>query len=329
MGIAGLSFYQVSKPQRSVVVYTSVDQVYSEPILRDYEKKTGIKVLAVYDVEATKTVGLVNRLIAEKGRPQADVFWNNEFLQTLQLKKEGVLDRYRSPAASDLPAQYIDPENYWTCFGGRARVLLVNTNLVPESDYPKSILDLLSSKIPAGQIGIAYPLFGTSLTHAAALYGALGRDQAKDFYLQLKSRGVRIVDGNSVVRDLVASGQLKVGLTDTDDALGAIRKKAPVAMIYPDQHDKQLGTLIIPNSVAFIANAPHPLEGQALIDYLVSKEVEEQLILSDSIQIPVRPIRVQPTYLPDGLIRNMNVSFTDIFNQLKPATDDLRKIFIQ
>jgi iron(III) transport system substrate-binding protein len=64
---------------KTVIVYTSVDQVYSEPVFRAFEKERGVKVLPVYDVEATKTTGLVNRLIAEKARPQADVFWSVEF----------------------------------------------------------------------------------------------------------------------------------------------------------------------------------------------------------------------------------------------------------
>jgi len=38
-----------------VVVYVSEDQVFSEPILRDLEKETGIKVKAVYDTEETKS----------------------------------------------------------------------------------------------------------------------------------------------------------------------------------------------------------------------------------------------------------------------------------
>src|SRR4030042_940438 len=63
----------LSKQERKVVVYVSHDQDYSEPILKDFEQATGIKVEALYDTEATKTVGLVNRLIAEKNNPQADV----------------------------------------------------------------------------------------------------------------------------------------------------------------------------------------------------------------------------------------------------------------
>jgi iron(III) transport system substrate-binding protein len=70
--------------QKEVVIYTSVDQIFSEPILSDFEKNTGIKIKAVYDVEASKTVGLVNRLLAEKGHPRCDVFWNSEVGRSTQ-----------------------------------------------------------------------------------------------------------------------------------------------------------------------------------------------------------------------------------------------------
>ncbi len=52
--------------QQAVVVYVSEDQVFSEPILRDFEKETGIQVKAVYDTEEAKSTGAMNRLIAEK-----------------------------------------------------------------------------------------------------------------------------------------------------------------------------------------------------------------------------------------------------------------------
>jgi iron(III) transport system substrate-binding protein len=53
----------------TVVVYVSHDEVFSEPILKDFEKETGIKVRAVYDTEETKSTGVMNRLIAEKNNP--------------------------------------------------------------------------------------------------------------------------------------------------------------------------------------------------------------------------------------------------------------------
>lgn len=85
--------------QQQVVIYTSLDKVFSQPILEAFEKQTGIKVLDVYDSEATKTTGLVNRLIAEKDAPKADVFWNSETGRTIVLKNKGVLAKYISPSA--------------------------------------------------------------------------------------------------------------------------------------------------------------------------------------------------------------------------------------
>src|SRR5215204_284318 len=84
---------------REVTIYVSTDRVFSEPILRAYEQKTGAKVNAVYDTEETKSTGLANRLLAEKNNPQADVFWSNEPVRTLVLKQRGVLAPYKSPNA--------------------------------------------------------------------------------------------------------------------------------------------------------------------------------------------------------------------------------------
>jgi len=329
-GLAALVSGCGLKPeQKSVVVYTSVDQVYSEPILKSFEEQSGIRVLPIYDVEAAKTTGLVNRLIAEKDNPQADVFWNGEFVQTLLLKEQGALAPYLSPAARDLPAQYLDPDGYWSGLGGRARVIIVNTDLVAPEAYPTSIYDLLDPGLPGQQAGIANPLFGTTATQAAALYAALGPDEARDFYARLQAKNVRVVDGNSAVRDLVANGQLAMGLTDTDDACGAIQRGAPVVVVVPDQAGDQLGTLVIPNTVALVAGGPHPHEAQALIDYLLSNEVEKQLLESGWFQLSLRTVEASLPCDFGSEIRNMQVSYPDIYGQLQQAQEDLSEIFLR
>ena len=84
----------------TVVAYVSHDQVFSEPILKDFERDTGIKVLAVYDTEETKSAGVMNRLIAEKGNAQADVYWANEPIRAEVLRQQGVSAPYRSSSAA-------------------------------------------------------------------------------------------------------------------------------------------------------------------------------------------------------------------------------------
>src|ERR687898_2464422 len=132
--------------QRTVTVYVSTDRVFSEPVLREYEKRSGVRVNTVYDTEETKSTGLANRLIAEQARPQADVFWSNEPVRTLVLKSRGVLAPYRSSSAEGIPSVLRDPEGYWTGFSARMRVIAYNTHAVRAQDAPQSVLDLADPK---------------------------------------------------------------------------------------------------------------------------------------------------------------------------------------
>lgn len=320
---------QKTSPKKTVVVYTSVDQVYSEPVFRDFENQTGITVLPVYDVEATKTTGLVNRLIAERNRPQADVFWSGEFGQTLLLKNESILAAYSSPSAADLPRQFRDPDDYWTGFGGRARVFIVNTDKLTPDQYPYSVNDMLDSRYPGNTVGIAYPMFGTAATHAAALYSYLGTKKARDFFTTMSQRQVRVVDGNSVVRDLVADGQLAFGLTDTDDACGAVERGKPVVIIVPDQQPGEMGTLVIPNTVAMIAGSPHPSEAKTFIDYVLDRKTEDSLVSSGWIQIPSRDVPTKTACMNITGIKVMDISYQNVYTGIPATQKDLIEIFIR
>jgi len=313
---------------QTVVVYTSLDQPFSEPIMEDFKQLTGINVNAVYDVEAAKTTGLVNRLIAERNRPRADVFWSSEYAQTLILKSQGILAPYQSPSASDIPQQYRDMGYYWTGFAARARVIIVNTKLVPAVFYPKTIFDLLDAYWGPGEVGIANPLSGTTATHAAALFVSPGPDKAKAFFEGLLARNVRVVAGNSVVRDMVVSGELKVGLTDTDDAYIAIAKGDPVELIFPDQTG--LGTLLIPNTISLINGAPNLQAAKRFIDFVLSREVEAKLARYASGQMPVREdVNVPAGFRQINSILWMKVRMTDVAGQMPASSAWLKEVFLR
>ena len=126
----------------TVTVFSALDSEFSEPLLDDFEQQTGIVVRKKFDVESTKTVGLVTRIIREEKRPSCDVFWNNEILHTLRLQKKGLLEAYISPSADGLPSNYRSADDLWYGLAARARVLIVNTDLVAPELRPDSILDL-------------------------------------------------------------------------------------------------------------------------------------------------------------------------------------------
>ena len=274
--------------QPEIVVYAALDREFSEPVLDDFAKATGIRVLPKYDDESTKTVGLTSVLIQEASRPRCDLFWNNEILNTLRLEEKGLLAAYHPPAAEAYPEMYRSPEGTWHGFAGRARVLIVNTNLVPEAERPKSIYDLADPKWK-GKTGIARPIAGTTATHAAVLFAALGEAKAKEFFRNLRANEVQVLGGNKQVAQACAAGQIAFGLTDTDDAIIELERAGPVAIVYPDREPKQIGTLFIPNTLAILKKCPHPDAAQKLVDFLLSPAVEAKLAAGASAQIPLNP----------------------------------------
>lgn len=269
-----------------VVVYSSVDEIFATPVAERFEAKTGIAVRLVPDTEETKSTGLLNRLIAEKNRPQADVFWSGDPLRAEILKEKGVSTRYRSPNAKGLPERFSDPDGYWTGFSARARVIVYNRDRVSDASVPTSVNDLLATDFE-DQACIANPLFGTTSMHAAALFATLGDERARAFFERFVENGGRILSSNGEVRRRVSTGECAVGITDTDDANVARIEGSPIGIVYPDADG--MGTLIIPNAAVLIAGAPHPATGKRFIDYLLEPGTEELLARSQAAQMPLRP----------------------------------------
>ncbi|HTL31267.1 MAG TPA: extracellular solute-binding protein [Tepidisphaeraceae bacterium] len=273
-----------AKPSpRTVVAFTALDRIYSEPILQAFERKTGIHVEPVYDAESAKTTGLINRLLARRDSPECDVLWNNEIVQTESLAEQNVLAAYDSPSARRIPEQYRDPDRRWTGFAARVRILIYNTNKFRDATPPTGSSDFTDPRF-RGQAAIAQPYYGTTFTHVSMLAHRWGDARLKQWLDDACDNGCAIAPGNGAVRDLVASGERSFGLTDTDDAHSAMLDHKPIKAIIPDSKD---GAVLIPNTVALIRNAPHESEAKALIDYLLSPEVERELARMPGAQFPL------------------------------------------
>lgn len=274
---------------RDVTLYVALDQEHSESLVKRFEEDSGLKVDARFDTEASKTVGLVSAILEEQNRPRCDVFWNNEIAHTVRLAQKGLLEGYLSDAATDLPAEYRDRDGLYTGFAARARVLIVNTELLADpASRPSSMWDLIDPRWK-GRCAVARPLTGTTLTHFTALRQVLGAEEFERFVTGLFDNEVQVLASNGATMRSVRSGELAFAFTDTDDFHVALSKGYPVACVFPDQGEGQVGTMLIPNSVAMIKGGPHPDGARRLIDFILSEEVEALLAAARSAQIPLRP----------------------------------------
>ena len=300
----------------------SHDQVFSEPILADFERETGIKVRAIYDTEETKSTGAMNRLIAEKNNPQADVYWANEPIRAEVLRQQGIAAPYNSPNAEGIPGSFRDPNGYWTGFAARARVLIVNKNTIAK---PDSVLAYTDPQW-RGKTVIANPLFGTTTTEIAALFVLWGEERGQALMNALKANGTKLSPSNGDSADLVAAGEFAFSLVDSDDVVSRMRQHQPVELVYPDQGAGGLGCFLVPNAAVLIAQAPHADLGKKLIDYLLSKETEAKLARSDAAQIPLHSgVEGPPELKGIDSIMTMQVNYAEVAATLQAIQPFLKR----
>lgn len=281
-----------------VVVYAAQDQVFAEPILQEFTRQTGIRVRTVFDSEAVKTVGLANRLLAETNRPQADVFWGNEELRTRQLAALGV---FRAT-------------NGWAAFGFRSRRLVVNHRLAPPGIVTNVVyLRELTNQVWRGKVALAYPLFGTTAAHFHALRQHWGTEAWERWCRALQANRPLLVDGNSVVVQLVGRGEATIGLTDSDDIAAGQQRGYPILALPITEE-----TLLIPNTVAVVRGGPHPAEAQALLGYLQSRPVLDALLNAAALE------GAQP-----GLRPHLKVRWEELLRDLEDTNQRLKQIFLR
>jgi len=281
-----------------VIVYCAQDQVFAEPILRDFERLTGIKVRAVFDSEAVKTVALANRLLAERPHPQCDVFWGNEEMRTRQLAAQNV---FREQVG-------------WVAFGYRSRRIVVNTNRVALSNAPRSLLEL-TNQTWRGKVALAYPLFGTTATHFHALRQFWGEQRWLAWCRALAANQPLVVDGNSAVVARVGSGEAWVGLSDSDDVAAGQREGLPVT-----EMPMTAETLLIPNTAGVVRGAPHPQAAQRLLEFLQRPDIVEGLVrVAASEGASTSEVRV-PT---------LQVNWDALLRDLESTTATLKDVFLR
>ena len=287
-----------SQSRGYVVAYCAQDQEYAEAIFRDFEKATGIKVRAVYDSEAVKTVGMANRLLAERPHPQCDAFWGNEELRTRQLAAQGVFRE----------------TNGWAAFGYRSRRIVINTNRLSPASAPRSLLEL-TNEVWRGKVALAYPQFGTTATHFHALRQFWGDKRWRAWCQALAANKPLLVDGNSVVVKTVGRGEAWIGLTDSDDIAAGQREGLAVAPLPMTEE-----TLLIPNTVGVVRGAPHPEAAQRLFEVWQGGGVAEQLVAASALEGVSASEVSAPT---------LRVNWNALLADLEGTTAALNQIFLR
>ncbi len=289
-----------ARDRDALVVYCATDAHLAEPILEAFTMATGIRLHVVHDTEATKTLGLIERIVAERDNPRCDVLWCNEPLGAMRLHGLGLLAPHRGAGFARIPDAWKDPEGHWVGFAARLRVWIAGGDLThARSKDLDAALTRGTETRDLGWFALAVPLWGTTRFHVTALWALRGRAPVEAWFAGLRAAGARFVRGNAAVKDLVAAGAARLGFTDTDDAFAA-----PAGLgIVPVEIDGRV--LCMPNTVAVVAGTRRRAQAEALVDHLLSADTEVALARGPGRQIPLGEVAMEDLPEPVAALREL------------------------
>ena len=242
------------------MVYTSHKEEVYQPIIKEFEERTGIWV----ELVPGGTNELLERLAEEKDRPKADVMFGGG-VDSLEAYRDCFTPYFCQDWALLTPSMR-SSDGLWTPFSALPVVLIYNTKLVPQGRLT-AWQDLFS---PAWQGRIAFcdpSISGSSFTGLVTMLHAVGgeRDQVlRRFAVSLDGR--QLSDSGDVL-DSVASGTDLVGITLEETALKRVAEGAEIALVYPED-----GTSCIPDGGALIKGLDRRLSEKTGIPFHIAED---------------------------------------------------------
>lgn len=288
-----------------LIVYSGRSEALIQPVIDAFKAQyPGVEVL----LKSGSNSQMANALLEEKANPQADVFITTELFTIQSLTAQGIFASYLPAGAENIPAEFIGPDNQWIGLTRRARVIIYNTNLVKPEEAPTSLNDLTDPRWK-GKIAAAGSTNGSMQAQIAAMRQLLG-DEATEAWLKgLLDNNVTFFGGHTDVRKAVGAGEFAIGLVNHYYYHLQKAEGSPVAVVYPDQGEGQMGLITNATSAAIVKGGPNPTAARAFLDFLVSVE-GQKLFAEGNYEYPLRAdVPLHPDVAP---LENFRLAKVDV-----------------
>lgn len=276
-----------AKREGALTVYTSMAEKDSARLVAEFEKKYGIKVL-VWRSGKNK---VLQRVITEEraGRKEVD-FILNPSPEMEALHREKMLQPVRSPMHKDLIPAALPAHGEWAGMRVYVFVQPYNTQKVKREELPTSFEDLLNPRWK-GRLAIE----GKEQEWFYTLMQAMGEEKGLRLFRELvATNGLSVRSGNSLLANMVASGEVPFALTLYSYLAEQKRASgAPVDFITLSP------TIAYTDGIGIARNAPHPHAATLFYDFMLS---EGQQIAGQNHAITTNRrdealARFKPTYI--------------------------------
>lgn len=277
-----------AKREGALNVYTSMAEKDSARLAAEFEKKYGIKV-SIWRSGRNK---VLQRVIAEAraGRKEVD-FILNPSPEMEALHREKMLQPVRSPMHKDLIPAALPAHGEWAGMRVYVFVQPYNTQRVKREELPASFEDLLNPRWK-GRLAIE----GKEQEWFYTLVQAMGEEKGLRLFRELvATNGLSVRTGNSLVANMVASGEVPFALTLYSYL--AEQKKAEGA---PVDFIALAPTIAYTDGIGVARNAPHPHAATLFYDFMLSEGqqiVGQHYAITTNRRDEAKLARFKPTYI--------------------------------
>jgi iron(III) transport system substrate-binding protein len=298
----------------NITLYTSVPEPIANKIQEDFQNKFPDITL---DIFRSGTGAVVAKIATEKqaGQIVADLVWVAEPSTYEDFKDQDLLLQFTPSEAGNLPAEMKDPEGYY--YAGRLINMIIgyHTDL---SSPPKAWKDLLKPEY-TGKLGFPSPLRSGA---ADASVRTLADKYGWEFFDGFKANGGIQVANNSTSRDMLSTGELKVGILLDYMVRAAKGKGSPIDYVWPED-----GAVFIPSPIAVFKASKNPEAAKVFVDYVISKEGQETMVKLGNF-IPVRPDVAPPSGAPAlDKIEKLPTNWKNVKDKRQDTADHWNSLF--
>ena len=259
----------------ALTVYSGREEEYMEPVFDAYEKQSGTTLDVRYGDSADLAL-----LIGEEGsKTPADVFIAQSPISQSYLRQKDLLSELPQDVLDRVPAKLRAEDGTWVGIAGRQRVLVYNTDLVKESDLPKSVTDLTKAAYE-GKVAVA-PSNASFQDFVAALNQLVGKEKADAWLKGMADNGAKAYAKNSAIAEAVARGEIPMGLVNHYYVL-ELKEKDPNAPVAAHRFPgTDPGSLFLVATASVPAATPDTQQADGLVEFLVSDAGQELIVAGE------------------------------------------------
>ena len=265
---------------RELVVYSGRSKGLVHPIIKQFEKETGITVKVRYG----NTAQLAVALLEEGEKSPADLFWAQDAGALGAVSKEGLFQKLPESVLSKIPNKFRNADGTWIATSGRARVLAYAPERVKAEELPSSIFDLTDAKWQ-GRIGWA-PQNASFQAFVTAMRALEGEQKAEEWLRGMKANGAKSYPKNTPIIRALAAGEIDLGLPNHYYLMRFKKSDSgfPVEQTFFASGDT--GNLVNVAGIGVLKSSTHTEEVSSFVEYLLSAKVQ-QFFISEVFEYPV------------------------------------------